>query len=195
MVELGQPGDLQGFEEPALRCRAPPEGRRKPRGAPGGVGSPRGPPEGPQVSDPGGVARQGADLAGLPGRGSGTPHHGREPSRPPLDGQCRATTAGGTRGPSEGLHEGPTLGRGGREKSATPQPTAGSRGRDRQAAPPRSSGAGARGPEGPPHPPPPPPQARERTEAHRKDGGPAPPPEEAAASRVRGHRGRGKRPP
>ena len=43
---------------------------------PGGVGSPRGPREGPQVSDLGGVARQGADVAGLPGRGSGTPHHG-----------------------------------------------------------------------------------------------------------------------
>ena len=49
---------------------------------PGGVGSPRRPREGPQVSDPGGVARQGADVAGLPGRGefrgSGTPHHGCE---------------------------------------------------------------------------------------------------------------------
>ena len=78
MVELGQPGDHQGFEEPALRCRAPPEGRRKPRGTPRGVGSPRGPREGPQVSDLGGVARQGADVAALPGRGSGTPHHGCE---------------------------------------------------------------------------------------------------------------------
>ena len=44
---------------------------------PGGVGSPRGPGEGPQVSDPGVVARQGANVAGLPGRGSGTPHRGR----------------------------------------------------------------------------------------------------------------------
>ena len=43
---------------------------------PGGVGGPRGPQEGPQVSDPGGMARQGADVAGLPGRGSGAPHHG-----------------------------------------------------------------------------------------------------------------------
>ena len=77
MVELGQPGDHQGAEEPAFRCRVPPEGRRKPRGAPGGVGSPRGPREGPQVSDQGGVARQGADMAGLPGRGGGAPHHGR----------------------------------------------------------------------------------------------------------------------
>ena len=42
----------------------------------GGLGSPRGPREGPQVSDPGSVARQEADVAGLPGRGSGTPHHG-----------------------------------------------------------------------------------------------------------------------
>ena len=77
MVELGQPGDHQGVEEPALRCRAPPEGRRKPGGDPGGVSSPRGPREGPQVSDLGGVAGQGAGVAGLPGRGGGAPHHGR----------------------------------------------------------------------------------------------------------------------
>ena len=70
MVELDQPGDHQGDEERAFRCRAPPEGRRKPGGIPGGVGSPRGPREGPQVSDPGGVARQGADVAGLSGRGA-----------------------------------------------------------------------------------------------------------------------------
>ena len=44
---------------------------------PGGPGGPRGPREGPQVSDLGSVARQGADVAGLPGRGGGTPHHGR----------------------------------------------------------------------------------------------------------------------
>ena len=43
VVVLGQPGDLQEVEEPALRCRAPPKERRKPRGTPGGVGSPRGP--------------------------------------------------------------------------------------------------------------------------------------------------------
>ena len=81
MVELGQPGDHQGVEEPALRCRAP----RKPRGTSGGVGSPRGPREGPQVSDPGNVARQGADVAGLPGKESGTPHHGcgRQQLAPP----------------------------------------------------------------------------------------------------------------
>ena len=77
MVELGQPGDHQGVEEPALRCRAPPEGRRKPVGTPGGVGSPKKPREGPQVSDPGGVARQKADVPGFSGRGGGTPHHGR----------------------------------------------------------------------------------------------------------------------
>ena len=40
------------------------------------------------------------------------------------------------RGPSEGLHEGPALGRGGRGKGAPPQPVAGPRGRDRHAAPP-----------------------------------------------------------
>ena len=47
--------------------------------------SPRGPREGPQVSDPGGVARQGAHVAGLPGRGSRTPHHGcgRQQLAPP----------------------------------------------------------------------------------------------------------------
>ena len=43
MVELGQPGDHQGAEKLAFRCRAPPEGRGKPAGTPGGVGSPRGP--------------------------------------------------------------------------------------------------------------------------------------------------------
>ena len=85
MLVLGQPGDHQGVEEPALRCRAPPEGRRKPGATPGGTGSPGGPREGPQVSDPGGVARQGADVAGLPGRGGGTPHHGcrRQQLAPP----------------------------------------------------------------------------------------------------------------
>ena len=77
MVELGEPGDHQGVEEPALRCRAPPEGRRKLEGTPGGVSSPRRPREGPQVSDLGGVARQGADVAGLPVRRGGAPHHGR----------------------------------------------------------------------------------------------------------------------
>ena len=77
MVELGQPGDHEGVEEPALQFRAPPKGRRKPGGTPGGLGSPSGPRGGRQVSDLGGMARQGADVAGLPGRGSGTPHHGR----------------------------------------------------------------------------------------------------------------------
>ena len=40
VVVLGQPGDLQEVEEPALRCRAPLEGRRKPRGTPGGWAAP-----------------------------------------------------------------------------------------------------------------------------------------------------------
>ena len=40
------------------------------------------------------------------------------------------------RDPSEGLHEGPALGRGGRGKGATPQPVAGPRARDCHAAPP-----------------------------------------------------------
>ena len=49
MVVLGQPGDHQGVEEPALRYRAPPEGRKKSRSTYGGVGGPRGPREDPQV--------------------------------------------------------------------------------------------------------------------------------------------------
>ena len=40
VVVLGQPEDLQEVEEPALRCRAPPERRRKPRGTPGGWAAP-----------------------------------------------------------------------------------------------------------------------------------------------------------
>ena len=76
MVDLGLLGDHQGDEEPASRRRAPSEGQRKPGGTPGGVGSPRGPRQGRQVSDPGGVARQGADVAGIPGRGGGAPYHG-----------------------------------------------------------------------------------------------------------------------
>ena len=81
------------------------------------------------------------------------------------------------RGPSEGLHEGPALVRGGRVEGATPQPVAGPRGRDRHAAPPpavRRRRQGTRGP--PPFPPPTPTQAQERTEADRRNGGPAPPP-------------------
>ena len=42
--------------------------------------------------------------------------------------------------------------------------------------PPWPSGGGARGPEAPPHSPPPPTQAHERTEADKRNGGPAPPP-------------------
>ena len=64
MVELGTLGDHQGDEEPTLHPRAPPEGQWEPGGTLGGVGSPRGPRDGPPVSDPGGVARQGADVAG-----------------------------------------------------------------------------------------------------------------------------------
>ena len=49
------------------------------------MGSPRGPRERPQVSDPGGVARQGGDVAGLPERGGDGPHHGhgRQQLAPP----------------------------------------------------------------------------------------------------------------
>ena len=98
----------------------------------------------------------------------------REPSRPPPAGQRRATTAGGMRGPSEGLHEGPALGRGGRGKGATPQLMAGPRGRDCHAAPPppavRRRRQGTRGP--PPLPPPLP----LRPESGKGGGPPTPPP-------------------
>ena len=115
----------------------------------------------------------------------------RQPSRPPPAGQRRATTAGGTRGPSEGLHEGPALGRGGRGKGATPQPMAGPRDRDCHAAPPppppvRRRRQGTRGPPPlPPHPshsdprasggatPPPPPPHPPQLGSHRR--GPPPP--------------------
>ena len=40
MGELGLLGDHQGDEEPALRCRALPEGRRQPGAAPGGWAAP-----------------------------------------------------------------------------------------------------------------------------------------------------------
>ena len=36
MIELNLLGDHQGDEEPALRCRAPPEGRGEPGGTPWG---------------------------------------------------------------------------------------------------------------------------------------------------------------
>ena len=76
MVELGQLGDHQGDEEPALRCRAPPEGQGEPGGASGGVGGPGGPQEDPLDGDSGSVARQGAKVASFPGGGGGAPHHG-----------------------------------------------------------------------------------------------------------------------
>ena len=40
MVELGLFGNHQEDEEPALRCRAPPEGREEPGGTPGGWAAP-----------------------------------------------------------------------------------------------------------------------------------------------------------
>ena len=76
MVELGLLGDQEGDEEPALRCRAAPEGREEPGGTPVGVGGPGEPREDPPDSDSGGVARQGADVASIPGGGGGAPHHG-----------------------------------------------------------------------------------------------------------------------
>ena len=85
-------------------------------------------------------------------------------------------TAGGTSGPSEGLHEGPALVRGGSGKGATSQPMAGPRGRDRHAAPPSAVKRRRQGTGGPPPlPPPPATQAQERTEAERRKGGPDPP--------------------
>ena len=76
MAELGLLRDHQGDEEPALRCRAPPEGRGEPAGASGWVGDPGGPREGPPGCDSGGFARQGAHVAGFPGGGGSARHHG-----------------------------------------------------------------------------------------------------------------------
>ena len=85
MVELGQLGDHHGDEKPALRCRALPEGRGEPGGTLGGVGGPGGPREGPLSGDSGGVARQRADVAVLPGGGGGcsASRCGREQLAPP----------------------------------------------------------------------------------------------------------------
>ena len=100
------------------------------------------------------------------------------------------------RGPSEGLHEGPALGRGGRGQSATPQPMAGPRGRDRHAAPTPDRQEAAPGDQRAPLTPPPP----RSHSGPRADGGrprkrrPHTPPGEAAAPGVRGHHGRGRRP-
>ena len=76
MAELGLLGDHEGDEEPAFRCRVPPEGRGGPGGAPGGMGGPGGPREGLPDGDSGGMAQQGADVAGFFGGGGGAPHHG-----------------------------------------------------------------------------------------------------------------------
>ena len=70
-------GTTRGLRNRPFDAVLSPEGQGTPRGIPGGLGSPGEPPEGPRVSDLDGVARQGADVAGLPGRGGGTPHHGR----------------------------------------------------------------------------------------------------------------------
>ena len=69
MTELGLLGDHQGDEEPALQCRAPPEGRGEPGGASGGLGGPGGPRQDPPDSDSGSVAQQGADVVSFPGGG------------------------------------------------------------------------------------------------------------------------------
>ena len=98
------------------------------------------------------------------------------------------------RGPSEGLHEGPALGRGRRGKGATPQPVAGPRGRDRHAAPPPGVRRRRQGTRGTPHSPPPPSHSGPRADGGRpKKRRPGTPPEEAAAPGVRGHQGRGRR--
>ena len=76
VAELGLLEDHQGNEEPALRCRAPPEGWAELGGAPGGLGAPGGPREGPPDRDLGGLARQGANVASFPAGGGGAPHHG-----------------------------------------------------------------------------------------------------------------------
>ena len=69
MAELRHLRDHQGVEEPALRCRAPPEGRGEPESTPLGMDGPGGPRNGPPGRDSGGLARLGADMAGFPGRG------------------------------------------------------------------------------------------------------------------------------
>ena len=56
VAELGHLRNHQGAEELALRCRAPPEGRREPGSTPGGTGGPGGPQKGPPARDSGGVA-------------------------------------------------------------------------------------------------------------------------------------------
>ena len=83
MAELGHLRYHQGIEEPALRCRAPPEGRGEPGSTPGGVGDPGGPRIGPPGRDLGGIARPGAGVAGFPGREGSAPRHRRA-------GQCLA---------------------------------------------------------------------------------------------------------
>ena len=75
MAELGLLGDHQGDEEPALRCRAPPEGWGEPKGAPGGLSGTKEPRECPPGGDSGSMARQGADVASFSGGGGGAPHH------------------------------------------------------------------------------------------------------------------------
>ena len=76
VAELGLLRDHQGDEEPALQCRAPLEGRGKPRGAPRGVGAPENQRGGSPGRDLSGMAQQGADVAGFPREGGRAPHHG-----------------------------------------------------------------------------------------------------------------------
>ena len=70
-------GNHQGVEEPALRSRAPTEGRGEPGSAPGGVDGSRGPRKAPSGCESGREARLGANVAGFLGGMSGAPRHGR----------------------------------------------------------------------------------------------------------------------
>ena len=63
VAELSLLRDNQGDEEPALRCRVPPDGQGEPGGASGEVGGPGGPREGPE----------GGDSAALPDKGPAWP--------------------------------------------------------------------------------------------------------------------------
>ena len=96
MAGVGLLGDDQGDEELALGCRAPPEGREEPGGAPGGMGCPRGPRKGPPGLDSGGVANGGTRAAR--GRGEGRSHK-RAPQPPPPGPAGEATAAKGAGDP------------------------------------------------------------------------------------------------
>ena len=75
VAELGLLRDHQGDEEPALRCRAPPEGRGEPGGAAGSWATTEDHQRVLRAVVLGRVAQQGANVANFPGGGGGAPHH------------------------------------------------------------------------------------------------------------------------